>query len=154
MIFGKISDMPQFYAVCPQLEPIYVFLTKQPLKEIATGDYVLVPDSVKGGVSSYETKEREGRHLEAHRKYADVQVMFQGCEIIEWAHMSDCNKVVSEEFSKGGDIGFYEDPARLTSLMLDEGFFVLLNPEDAHKPCLKADEKPMQVTKAVFKIKL
>ncbi len=154
MISGKIEDLKYYYSVCPEFENVYAFVKEYFEAEKADGSYEIIPDKLSASIATYSTSPAAERQLEAHRRYADVQVVLKGAERIECAHISDCKVELSEEFSKGGDIGFYADPEYVSSVVLDKGTFLYLLPEDAHKPCVNAGEESAQVTKVVFKIKL
>ena len=154
MIAGKIEDLKYYYSVCPELEKVYSFVKEYFEAEKPDGSYELIPDKLSANISTYTTFPAEERQLEAHRRYADVQIVLKGAERIDWAHNSDCTVELSEEFSKGGDIGFYADPDYVSSVVLDKGTFIYVLPEDAHKPCVNAGKESAQVTKVVFKIKL
>lgn len=154
MIVGKIQDLKTYCSVCPELENIFDFVSSYFESPKADGSYELIPDKLSANISTYVTGAADTKKLEAHRRYADVQIVLRGAERIDWAHISACTDEISEEFSKGGDIGFYADPEYISSIVLDAGTFVYLLPEDAHKPCVMAGDKGEEVTKVVFKIKL
>ena len=154
MITGKIEDLKHYYSVCPEFENVYNFVKDYFAAEKPDGGYELIPGKLNANISTYCTDAAETKQLEAHRKYADVQIVLKGAERIDWAHISDCKVELSEEFSKGGDIGFYADPEYVSSIILDAGTFVYLLPEDAHKPCVNAGADSAEVTKVVFKVKL
>ncbi len=154
MIVGKIQDLKTYYSVCPEFKNIFDFVTEYFAAPKVDGSYELIADKLSANIATYTTGDAATKNLEAHRRYADVQIVLKGTERIDWAHISDCTDEISEEFSKGGDIGFYADPACVSSIVLDAGTFVYLLPEDAHKPCVMTGDKGEEVTKVVFKIKL
>lgn len=154
MITGKIDDLKLYYSVCPEFEKVYEFVKSYFENPKADGSYELIADKLNANIATYNTGAAETKQLEAHRRYADVQIVLKGAERIDWAHISDCKVELSEEFSKGGDIGFYADPEYVSSILLDAGTFVYLLPEDAHKPCVNAGAQSAEVTKVVFKVKL
>ena len=54
-------------------------------------------------------------------------------------------------YSESGDITFYEDPELSGEVLLNAGDYIVLAPEDAHKPRLVAGKK-MPVKKIVIKV--
>ena len=110
MITGKIEDLKHYYSVCPEFEKVYEFVKEYFASPKADGSYELIPDKLNANIATYMTGAAETKQLEAHRRYADVQIVLKGAERIDWAHISACTDEISEEFSKGGDIGFYADP--------------------------------------------
>ncbi len=154
MISGKIADLKRYYSVHPAMEFIDKFMQEYTADPKPDGGCDIIPGRLKASISSYETGKAEEKLFEAHKKFADVQVVVKGNERIDWADLSVCTDTVSEEYSKGGDIAFYADPKYLSSVTLETGMFMMMFPEDAHKPCVMAGEAPEAVTKIVFKVLL
>lgn len=154
MISGKVSDLKLYFTLNPCLEYVEKFLQEYFAQPKPDGDYEIIPGRLKASIATYETVESSTRNFEAHRQFCDVQVILKGNECIEWADIDSCTEQISEEYSKGGDIAFYAEPALSSSVALSSGMFLVARPEDAHKPCIIASDKSEQVTKVVFKIKL
>ncbi len=118
-------------------------------------EYPIDGDEIFARVMSYATKEDSDPNavLEAHRKYADVQMALVESERIA-VYPSHSLR------SKGGyladrDVEFfeYEKPAKL-QLSMCPGTFALLLPQDAHMPGLFTEAKGSVVKKVVVKILL
>ena len=154
MISGKISDLKRYYPVNPAFEFISKFLDEYQAQPKESGEYEILPGRLKAIVATNELDDADTKNFEAHRKYADVQVIVKGTERIDWAYLGNCGAMVSEEYSKGGDIAFYEDPEFSSAVTLYEGEFMVMFPEDAHKPCVKPCENAQPATKIVFKVLL
>lgn len=154
MIYGKISDMPLYFSCNPQLEAAYNFLTEYMNSPKPDGGYEVEQGVLNVNISTYVPSEAETKRFEAHRKYADIQVVLNGTERIDCANIDACTDMLSEEYSKGGDIAFYADPQYYSKVVLEKGMFLFLMPHDAHKPCIAPDESGAKVTKAVFKVLL
>ncbi len=118
-------------------------------------EYPIDGDEIFARVMSYATKEDADPNavLEAHRKYADVQMALVESERIAVypTHLLS---------TKGGflverDVEFfeYQEPARL-QLSMYPGTFALLLPQDAHMPGLFTETKGAEVKKVVVKILL
>lgn len=154
MVSGKISDLKLYFSLHPCLEFIDKFLQEYAQQPKPDGDYDIIPGRLRVNISTYSTVESSTRKFEAHRQFCDVQVILRGNERIEWADLDCCKVQLSEEYSRGGDIAFYDEPEFSSSVALSDGMFLIARPEDAHKPCIIAGRQSEQVTKAVFKIKL
>ena len=154
MITGKMSDFNRYYSIDPAFEAAHKFYEEYKTQPKEIGEYVLIPDKLKAIVSLNELGDACTKNFEAHRAYADIQVVVKGAERIDWADLDTCGAVVSEEFSKGGDIAFYEDPEFPSAVTLYEDCFMIMFPEDAHKPCVKPCENAQPSTKIIFKVKL
>lgn len=152
MIVDKIENIGLYKTVLDGLGKAGDFVNGFYKKPGEPGKYVLDGEKVFASVSTYETKPREGALLEAHRKYADLQAVISGEELIGWSIL-DTLKEESESFSTGGDIAFYSGETML-DVVLPAGYFVLLLPEDAHMPCLQTPKGAGSVTKIVVKISL
>ena len=145
MITDKITNLKNYSGIRPEFEAIAEFIAKNDLKTIECGSYD-VCDGVKVSISEYAPA--AGGDYECHREYHDLQYAITGGETI---------KVVPTENGKNfteykPDIQFFADfCGNETSVALDEGIFAFLTPDDAHKPCIKADCDTIR--KAVFKIK-
>ena len=154
MITGKTDDLPLFFALHPAFEYIHRFMVEFSGCPKPDGNYTVVEGRIKVSISTYNTAQPQLRKLEAHKKFCDVQVVLRGRERIEYAPLCDCGKMISEEYSRGGDIAFYADPENISSIVLENGSFAVFRPEDAHKPCLQVAGESETVTKAVFKFTL
>jgi len=151
MIVDKIENIGLYVSVLEGLDKAGEFVNSFYKNPGEPGRYEQDGDKVFANVSSYKTKPREGAQFEAHRKYADLQAVISGTELIGWSPLGSL-KEESESFSSGGDIAFYSGGSML-DVVLPAGYFVLLLPEDAHMPCIQADGEG-DVTKIVVKIRM
>lgn len=104
---------------------------------------------LKAVVSAYETRLVNDKGYEAHRKYADVQYAVSGRELVRCKPLEQVKENIPYDESK--------DAARYTDcpgadLVIGEGYFLVVFPDDAHEPCLAADGKPEAVKKVVMKV--
>ncbi len=150
MILDTISDFSQYTSVLPGLDSALEFVRKCLDAPKPDGSYTIDGDRIFANISTYDARDREGAQFEAHRKYADLQVVLSGEEAIGWAPLGDALHETSEEYSKGGDIAFYTGEI-VTEAVLPAGVGALLLPQDAHMPCLYTG-KDRRVTKIVVKI--
>ncbi|MCL4694738.1 MAG: YhcH/YjgK/YiaL family protein [Candidatus Hydrogenedentes bacterium] len=117
--------------------------------DVADGRYELDGDNLFCMVQSYETKPRDEQEFEAHREYADIQILLEGKESILWAPREGLS--VSKPYEP--DFEFYSLIPGATDLVLRPGQFCVFMPDDAHAPCI-THETPCTVRKAVVKVKL
>ena len=149
MVVDRIENLKLYYPLLGCLSQVQEFLADFEKEAKPDGRYELDGERLFAMVQGYETKSPEGKLPEAHRKYIDLQVVIDGRENIGWAPLVEL-KEETEEFSKGGDIGFYSGKIQI-QVTLNKGYFALLYPEDAHMPCMRVDG-PENVRKIVFKI--
>ena len=112
-------------------------------RELSGGNFVLE--------QVYLTKSRAEGSFETHRKYVDVQVVFEGEEFMEVTNPESLT--VREAYNPGRDAIFYQNTALASLLRLQAGDAVIFFPEDAHKGSLHV-AGPQLVRKAVIKVPL
>lgn len=150
MYFGKINKIADCVELGKEnLALIEEFLNKNDLKSLAIGSYPLNENS-RVLIQEYNTKQSTERKYEAHRKYADVQVVLRGEELFGVAKHGKSLDAYSTE----NDIEFFsgngEDFVLSSDGDMDCAIFL---PGELHAPglCVTA---PSPVKKAVFKIRI
>lgn len=128
----------------------YDFVQKIISEDVADGRYEL-GGGVFSNVMSYETKMRKDLFFEAHKQYIDIQIIIEGCEIISAEHIDVMHKYACVQPFGDGDTELYEGNSEGVDHVLNKYDFVILHPEDAHMPCVCAEE-PQKVRKAVIKV--
>lgn len=98
---------------------------------------------------SYITKDKVDCLYESHKKYIDIQYIFDGCEIMEVENIANLH--VSKEYDESLDYAKYFQTNNASSLIIRKNELAIFYPNDAHMPCIKVD-KNEKVIKAVFKI--
>jgi biofilm protein TabA len=102
----------------PRLAAGFDFLNK--LSEgIADGRYEIDGDRLFALVQSYTTTQVAARKLKHHRKYAEVQFLFVGEEIIE--HVPLEGLAVYTPFDEAKDYGLVRDPSVRSAVILRPG---------------------------------
>ena len=149
MVFAKISDAEKYFGVIQGLDKAVEFIKNASESGLEERRYE-ISDGIFAFVSTYVTKPEADCRLEAHKNYADVQVLLSGKEKILVRDLPGLK--LSEEYSPEKDIEFYEI-AEASAIVLNPESFVLLLPEDAHAPGVAADSVE-SVKKLVVKIKI
>ena len=99
----------------------------------------------------YMTKApRESGFFESHLAYVDVQAIISGEEIIEVADAAGLK--VAENLTPEKDLIKYAMHNKAALVRLHAGELAVLDPSDAHMPCIAVDGKPALVRKVVVKI--
>ena len=98
----------------------------------------------------YETKEHSLGKLEGHRKYIDLQFVFEGSEIIKLIPLNDVKP--STDYNEENDIQFF-DSDKTSIIEMKSGMLGIFYPEDIHAPGLKSGSSNI-VKKAVVKVLL
>lgn len=116
------------------------FLKSIELDKLIPGKYDIDGDKAFAFFCNVDLADASCAKLETHKKYADIQVVTDGCEGMEYAPANLLT--VKEEYNSEGDIAFYEDSEETQMLKVSAGEFVLFLPDDAHKPnCIVGNGK-------------
>ena len=122
------------------------FLANTNFDDYADGRYEL-SDEMYVNIQTYNTK--SDADFEAHRLYADIQYIISGREKIGVTEYSDCK--TSIQYNNDADIEFLKGSGEY--IMMNKGDFMILYPNDAHKPSISIDKSEI-VRKAVVKVRL
>ncbi|MBI3793531.1 MAG: YhcH/YjgK/YiaL family protein [Nitrospinae bacterium] len=116
----------------------------------------LPPDGkheLKGGayamIQTYQTAPAPDKKPESHKKFADIQALLSGREVVGFQPTNGLETAV--EYREDNDVCFYKNSPEENYLLLQSGLFAVFFPVDAHKPgcCVAA---PDEVRKLVVKI--
>ena len=128
----------------------YKWLAETDIKTLEDGAYPILGDEVVANVQSYTTEPADKRRFEAHNKYFDIQYVAEGCE-----YFGVCRRegLKESEAHAERDLYFFEEPETSGMILLREGDFIVVEPEEAHKPRCSAGA-PVKVKKVVVKVKI
>lgn len=145
MIIDYGRNLKLYYGCNKNLQKIDKFIAENDLKTLPKGKYDLGDECF---VNILESNPTTSTKWECHEKYLDVQYMVIGSETIEYAIIENMNKTTEYDAVKDRYLGTGEGQ----QILVDEGAFMILFPEDAHCPGIKG--KSDFLKKAVFKIKI
>lgn len=143
MITDKLENIEKYRVF---LKPEIIDFIKNLTNNIEIKKHT-INNSDYANVETYLTKQHTDCYYEAHRVYADIQILLSGRERIDFA---DKSKLVTKTEYKP-DIEFFENSVpENSSVYLDETNFAIIFPNEAHKPQMQSD-KQLQVKKVVVK---
>jgi len=148
MIMDVLSRWNHYYWLNERFEESFRFL-EMLAPGTPDGRHDIDGDNVYCMIQSYETKSREGQQFEAHRQYADIQMVLEGEESILWAPADGLETVRPYE----PDIAFFALTPTPAELVLTPSVFCVFFPQDAHAPCLRHGGIT-RVRKAVVKVRI
>ena len=127
----------------------FEFLKRTDLADLPVG-WIELGEGVKASVQRYTSFKWDDNRFETHEKYFDVQYVIEGME-----YCGVCSRdglgPVAVPYDDGNDITFYEEPEHYGKVFLEAGDFIVLAPEDAHKPrCACREQIPIK--KIVVKV--
>jgi len=114
------------------------------------GKYEVDGDNLFYMIQRYPTRNKEDMLFEAHKDHIDIQAIIDGEETIGYA-LTETLQVV-EPYKP--DVMKCSDPPVFTEVKLAKGMFVILYPDDAHKPCYDYHDGKSNVHKVVVKVKV
>jgi len=154
MILDSLEHGSRYAALGPAFRKAFDYLAVTDFNALKDGRYEVDGEAVYALLSSYTTAAAEAKKLEAHRRYADIQVLLKGEETILWTPLEGLQ--TAEEYQADKDIVFFRDRAGAAGtapLAMRPGLFALFLAWDAHKPGCNLGG-PAAVRKVVIKVRL
>lgn len=131
-----------------KFQSAFAFLHRKDLADLPEG-WIELDNGVRASVQHYTTMAAETLDFETHEKFFDVQYLIEGVELIGVVGREGL--VEKTPYDTTNDVTFYEEPVLSGAVLLRAGDYVILAPEDAHKPrCLAGEAMP--VKKIVLKV--
>ena len=129
MIKDAVKYSALYEGVNPGFPAAFAFLKEALACPKEVGRYEL-GGGVFALVQSYDSKPEASCKIEAHKKYIDIQCVLKGKELFGVADVS--TQTMYEDKFEEKDVAFYTGEVDL--LTLTDGDFVIVFPEDAHRP--------------------
>lgn len=149
MIIDSIKNASKYYCVHPSFEATFKALEEID-ESTEKGRITVDGDNIFINLSDYTNKPVEDCAYESHRKYIDIQYVVTGREFID---LCDINTLEAyDDRLETDDIAFFKSGNAFSRADLTEGMFVVIFPDEAHRPCVAPDNKGVMVRKAVAKI--
>jgi len=149
MIWDRLSSIANYKGLWPALDTAIDYILREDLNAIPLTKLEIAPGLVTAVRQEYHSKPIPECKWEAHRLWADIQLVLSGQERFGYAPLETMtpklpyNDVKDVEiFSGSGDL-----------MLLAPGRFGILLPQDAHMPGGAVTE-PEPVVKIVFKVRM
>lgn len=126
------------------------YISKLIFTDLKVGKYV-VDDDFFYIVQEYNSFDKEVAQYESHRKYVDIQWLYEGVEqllVSNTEGMTAC-----DEYDEKNDVIHYHDNNNMSAIYLAPGSCAVLFPKNAHKPSRFLDQVCI-VKKVVGKLKI
>ncbi len=149
MILDKIIHHETYHSE-PRLDKVLTYMAGVTPETFPAGQVKLDGDLAFVNPVCFETKPEKECLFEAHRRYADVHFIVEGCEKIVVRDIAAVK--VHTPYSEEKDIGFYTCDEG-TVCVLHPGDFLVCYPQDAHKVAI-APAGPAPVKKLVGKVRV
>ena len=149
MILDRL-DNADTYAAVDGLADAFAFLRRGGFDELASGRHEVGGERMYVMVNRYTTKAPSELPYEAHRAWLDVHYIVSGRETLYWEDTAALPP--GEGYQADGDAELYRHDGGMP-VVLEPGMFVVLYPQDAHKPgCVAGSAVP--TVKVVVKLRL
>lgn len=146
MILGTLTQADRYLALHPLFTHAFDFLRTTDLATLPPGRHVIDGEALFVIIEDRPGRRREEAKLECHRRYIDIQFVFEGVDEMGWRPLSDCRQPVAD-YDDARDIRFFND-APDTWIATPAGSFCVFFPDDTHAPLVSAG----RIRKAVVKV--
>jgi YhcH/YjgK/YiaL family protein len=132
MILDTLTEADRYAVLHPLFARAFEFLRKGGIEGLPDGRHEIVGDALYVMIARKHGLLRDKAVLEAHRRYIDIQYVFEGIDSIGWKSTRECRSV-KKAYSHGDDCELFDDrPAGWN--MVGPGSFAIFFPADAHAP--------------------
>ncbi len=149
MIFDKLENYTTYVKISENLKKGLEWLANTYTLETPEGRHEISGEEVYAIVTSYKSKPYSEGEFESHKKYLDIQYIPKGEEMICVTGLENLTPKTDFDYDK--DIVFYTGDGE--GLRLPEGYFMVLFPQDGHKPGIMTGSERVEVRKVVVKVR-
>lgn len=150
MILDTLENAGCYAGLSENFQKAFAFMLSRDFSKEPTQRYAVDGDQVYAFIADVPEMPVEQPRYEAHRKYADIQLVLDGGERMRVLPLAQCQEDGAFEVEK--DIGFYTAGPG-TELFFRKGDFAVYFPQDAHMPCCRHPEVPFS-RKLVIKVRV
>ena len=148
MIADTLENVRHYGIPVDGLEEALAWLEKEDLQGLEPGRYPLGDSGGTAILAEGPTVPAEREDWEAHRRFADLQVVLSGAELMGFAPLS--SMVPKGPYSEKEDCILLEGEGNF--MLVRAGTFAVFMPQDAHKAMLSPASGTVNVRKAIFKL--
>lgn len=149
MIFGNIQNLAEYPFLEEQIKKCFEYAKNHDLLTYEKGSHSIDGERLFVNIVEYTTTAAENRFWEAHQNYLDVHLMLRGKEQVDLNFIQ--NMDVKEFVEKDDFLPMEGD--KNSSVVLEDGDFLICYPSDGHRTAVAADE-PERIKKAIFKVQI
>ena len=147
MIYDSLENFKIYQGLHPQFRDVRKFIERNKLADLPEGRHNINEEGAHAVLSSYLTKDQSEKHIEAHRRFIDIQIILNGMEKVGVCNRADCS-----ESDYDSERDFQQLNGQVETLTLKPNYFAIFMPQDGHMPQIKYGEKPEEVKKLVIKV--
>lgn len=153
MIYDKLENCELYAGISPYFAKAFAFMKANDLASLPLGRHEIDGDNAylmvqeKNPLSDWDKGVWEG-----HRKYADIQLVVDGEEILGVRSIQDLP--ISQEYNEEKDFLLFQQEAEGIQLPLEKGDFAILFPQDAHRPGVRKPGGRTSSRRIVVKVRV
>ena len=151
MVIDKLEYAGRYYGLSERFEKAFKYLEEHDFSGMEPGVYEICGKELILKLQSYDSRPLENCKPETHGKYADLQYIVEGHEIIRCAAAGSGKAVTEYDGEK--DIQFWSFEGETATIEAFPGTFIIVFPEDIHCNAI-CDIHPQHVKKALIKVLL
>ena len=148
MIADRLENVRHYGIPVEGLEEALGWLERENLQGLEPGRYPLGDTGGTAILAEGPTVPEEREDWEAHRRFADLQVVLSGAEMMGFAPLS--SMAPKGSYSEKDDCILLEGEGNF--MLVRAGGFAVFTPQDAHKAMLSPATGTVTVRKAIFKL--
>jgi biofilm protein TabA len=145
MILDRVEQIASYISLGAHFEKAAVFIANTDLAALENGRHAIDDDRVYALVLRELGKPQANTRLEAHRRYADIQLVLEGTEKMGWISRPLCDRP-DGAYDDAKDVEFFHGEPELW-VTVRPGRFALFLPDDVHAPMVSDDELHKVVVK-------
>ncbi len=150
MIFSSKNANDDISKYPEAIQKAIRFAQETDFSQIEDGRVAIDGDNMFANLFHITSKPVEETHPEMHKQYIDVQYWLCGeelCGVAPYKGGSTCIEAREDE-----DLYFYDGVANESFIHAVEGDYAVFFPNDAHRPGVCIDGKPLDYRKVVVKV--
>jgi len=147
MILDKIENTKLYFGISDRIKIALQYISKTNFSELENGVHSIIEGEIFAIVNRYGTIDAKLEKPEVHRKYIDVQYVYEGNELIGYATKKD--QPIFKKYNTNEDFELLD--AEIDLIKFNKGMFAILFPDDLHAPGIHV-YKPENITKIVVKV--
>jgi len=150
MIFDTVPNLGRYSGV-QGISDIITFISTHNLTDLTEGITEIRYKDLFARTLTYDLKEKNDGTFEAHRFYADLQIIVRGKERIRTARRDDA--ILVSEYDIAGDYELFSCSKNISDAILRQNEFAFFSLGELHEPACYVDGVDTTITKVVFKIR-
>lgn len=153
MIIGNIHHLELVPYLPPKIKQAIEYVRDNINSNTPVGRYDLDGDHLFFMLSDSVSRKISEANPEYHARYIDIQIILSGPEGMAVCTRPPYTTVVDDKLAEN-DIAFIETPEEETLFVLQSNDFIVLYPNEVHKPLCAVDSHNAAIRKVVVKVAL